>query len=310
MKKYADKDKKFIAKVGEWLYEKVTNLKKDKDVNREVVEIAEEMAQKLIVLLQSDKTTGESKSGVKYDLGVTQKDINDYVDAAYLKQNTEDYIPYSTVSKKLVSDVSNEINISGYVHALRDNDIRHIRNSHGESTNEKYPVTKQDIANIPYIVSNYDKVFVKYNANNDPGLIYVKVGPNNVIYYVEAVTQMYHNRKLLVNKQMIKAGIDEIPNLVGFEKAINKKESSSQYLADLQEIRKAYVQDVKENYPTNSIHQNEPDVNTSEEKNIAKADLREKTSAAKRDSEYLSAVERGDMETAQSFEAERRRNEI
>ena len=38
--------------------------------------------------------------------------------------------------------------------------------------------------------------------------------------------------------------------------AINKKESESQYLADLQEIRKAYVQDVKENYSTNSIPQN------------------------------------------------------
>ena len=51
--------------------------------------------------------------------------------------------------------------------------------------------------------------------------------------------------------------------------------------------------------PTNRIHQNEPEVNTSEEKNITKADLREKTSVAKRDSKYLSAVERGDMKTAQ-----------
>ena len=34
------------------------------------------------------------------------------------------------------------------------------------------------------------------------------------------------------------------------------KESSAQYLADLEEIRKAYVQDVKENYSNNSIPQN------------------------------------------------------
>jgi len=77
--------------------------------------------------------------------------------------------------------------------------------------------------------------------------------PDNVIYYVEAITEEYHNEKLLVNKQMIKTGVTEIPNLKNLEKAINKKESSSQYLADLLEIRKAYVQDVKKNYFTNII---------------------------------------------------------
>ncbi|MBR5539825.1 MAG: hypothetical protein IKU56_00400, partial [Clostridia bacterium] len=54
-----------------------------------------------------------------------------------------------------------------------------------------------------------------------------------------------------------------IPNLHGLIDAINKKESSSQYLADLQEIRKAYVQDVKGNYSINDIEpQNGADVNT------------------------------------------------
>ena len=43
--------------------------------------------------------------------------------------------------------------------------------------------------------------------------------------------------------------------------AITKKESSSQYLADLQKIRKAYVQDVKENYSDNRIPHNEESVN-------------------------------------------------
>ena len=66
MKKYADKDKKFIAKVGEWLFEKVTNLEKDKDVNREVVEIAEEMAFRVSVLAQGTKTEEESTGETKY----------------------------------------------------------------------------------------------------------------------------------------------------------------------------------------------------------------------------------------------------
>ena len=43
----------------------------------------------------------------------------------------------------------------------------------------------------------------------------------------------------------------------GLEAAINKKESSSQYLADLKEIREAYVQDVKENYSDISVSQSQ-----------------------------------------------------
>ncbi len=200
-------------------------------------------------------------SGVRYDFGVTQEDIDQYVDSAYENKNKLDYKKYAEVSERLKNDVQQEIAIEGYSHALRDNDIRHIRNSHGEKTNEKYPVTKQDIKNIPWIVENYDKVFAKTNAQGKPGLVYVKVGENNVTYYVEAVTKEYHKEKLLVNKQLIKTGINEIPNLHGLMKAINKKESSSQYLADLQEIRKAYAQDVKENYSTAKVTQTNTNVN-------------------------------------------------
>jgi hypothetical protein len=87
------------------------------------------------------------------------------------------------------------------------------------------------------------------------------VGSDNVVYYVEAVTTEYRNEKLLVNKQMINAGFDSIPNLHGLIDVINKKESSSQYLADLKEIREAYVQDVEGNYFTYIIHSNEPGAN-------------------------------------------------
>ena len=40
-----------------------------------------------------------------------------------------------------------------------------------------------------------------------------------------------------------------------------RKESSSQYLADLQKIRKAYVQDVKENYFADMIPHESDSVN-------------------------------------------------
>lgn len=206
------------------------------------------------------KNNTADKSGV-YSFGVTQDDINNYVESAYKKENTEDYKKFAQPSERLLSDVGDELDISEYTHAMRDNDIRHIRNSHGESTNEKYPVTKEDIKLIPWLVENYDKVFVKTNANNVHGIVYVKVMPDNVIYYVEAVTEEYHNEKLLVNKQMVKTGIDDIPKLRNLREAINKKESSSQYLADLKKIHEAYAQGVKENYSTNSIPNSIENVN-------------------------------------------------
>lgn len=207
----------------------------------------------------SDKDVGYDNK--TFDFGVTQKEINSYVKKSYQKENEKSYIKYLEASSDLIEEVSLDVNISGYAHALRDNDIRHIRNSHGENTNEKYPVTQSDIQMIPFVVENYDKVFYKTNANGAPGLVFVKVMPKDVIYYVEAITQEYGKEKLLVNKQMIKTGLNEIPNLVGLIDAINKKESSSQYLADLEKIRKAYAQGVKENYSINRVHDSSEKIN-------------------------------------------------
>ena len=225
----------------------------------EITRLENQFNHMLSEAVQTKKATTEG-DGVQFSFGVTQREIDKYVDAAYKNENDEDYKPYSEPSERLLNDVSNEIDISEYSHALRDNDIRHIRNSHGELTNEKYPVTSSDIKKIPWIVENYDKVFVKTNSRGKPGIVYVKVTDENVVYYLEAVTEEYHNEKLLVNKQMVKTGIDEIPNLYGLREAINKKESSSQYLADLKEIRKAYVQDVKENYSNDIVPYDEDSV--------------------------------------------------
>ncbi len=273
----SEQNRNFLAEFKKWLTESLEKLrdlfrnvepdslpakgfqKFDTNVKRILanmfVDMSVDAGEKLSTIKEAgmlEKIT-TNEGGVKYCFGITQADIDTYIDAAYENNNSEDVVKYAEASDRLIDAVSSEIDISGYSHALRDNDIRHIRNSHGENTNEKYPVTKSDLARIPYIVENYDKVFVKTNSRGKPGIVYVKVGENNVVYYVEAVTTEYHNEKLLVNKQMVKTGIDEIPNLYGLIAAINKKESSSQYLADLQEIRKAYAQGVKENYSDNSI---------------------------------------------------------
>jgi len=129
--------------------------------------------------------------------------------------------------------------------------------------------------------------------------------PDNVIYYVEAITEEYHNEKLLVNKQMIKTGVTEIPNLKNLEKAINKKESSSQYLADLLEIRKAYVQDVKKNYFTNIISETTENSNWNTKNNFSKS----KSSVDDTiytDTEYMKAVENDDRKDRGRFRVQQK----
>ncbi len=62
---------------------------------------------------------------------------------------------------------------------------------------------------------------------------------------------MCSDEKLLVNKQMIKTGIDDIPNASGIKEAINKKENDNEFLADLK-ARQVYAQSVYQNRPLDS----------------------------------------------------------
>lgn len=209
--------------------------------------------QYLETVYKSAEVKSDVNTGVKYSFGVTQKDINQYVKNAKDKIKQNYYKKYAAVSERLLSDVADDIDLYGYSHALRDNDIRHILNSHGEQTNEKYPVTIEDIEDIPYIVENYDKVFYnKHNGNNS--IVYVKVSKNGITYYVEQATDKYGNEDLLVNKQMIKTGIEDIPGV--YKNAINKKEETSKFLADLKKIHEEYAQGDVGVSSVNSIRQN------------------------------------------------------
>ncbi len=115
----------------------------------------------------------------------------------------------------------------------------------------------------------------------------MKVAGNNLVYYLEAATDKYHNEKLLINKQMIKTGIEDIPALKGLKEAIEKKQTLDGFLTDLQEIHKVYAQSVSQEETASY-----GDDTTSEEKVKGK-------SSTELDTAYLAAVEAGDMETAQ-----------
>lgn len=86
-------------------------------------------------------------------------------------------------------------------------------------------------------------------------MLYVKVSGDNTVFYVEGVYGKYGNEDLLINKQMIKSGFDSIPSL--YYDVITKNQSETEFLADLDEIRKAYVQDDSRSHSDNqNIPQN------------------------------------------------------
>ena len=75
---------------------------------------------------------------------------------------------------------------------------------------------------IPYIVQNYDKVFVA-RRNGKTGIYYIKVMPDNTVYYLEQATNIYGGERLLINKQMLKVNVEDLPNIKDLKDAIHKK---------------------------------------------------------------------------------------
>ena len=155
-------------------------------------------------------------------------------------------ILYAAVDNRTVEDLKGEIGLSGMYHALNDNDLRHILNSHGEKTNEKYPVTANDLKQIPDIVKNYDDVLYVPHSGGKGGIYYVKQH-NGVTYYLEAV----NDDGTLQNKQMIKVDTGTIPDIKGLKNAINKKWNTSPL--QMNQIPRMYVHDVRKSVLTNSI---------------------------------------------------------
>lgn len=198
-----------------------------------------------------------------------QKRVNEYVDHSFaFAENPEtvekqaELLDYKPVSKKLVKDLGDSVDVSGYMHSLRDNDIRHIRNSHGEGTNEKYQVTAEDIKQIPDIVENYDDVLLVKNGKKQ-GIYYVK-RHNGVTYYLEAIKSNDKDGKnRLINKQMIKVPTGTIPDIAGLKASIENKWGPLHTTDDAAKaVPSMYVQDVRKQSPNLSVAQGSGAVNT------------------------------------------------
>ena len=192
----------------------------------------------------------------------TKEEIDSYIDysleyASVTKEKgnvtfpkQREAIDYGEASERMVDDLKNDVDVTGKRHVLRDNDFRHIVNSHGENTNEKYPITASDLKQIPDIVENYDDVLFVPHPNGNKGIYYVKQH-NGITYYLEAIAQ----NDALIGKQMIKVPTGTVPDIRGLSEAINKKWSA--YSRQMNKIPRMYVQDASHTAPfVNSIPEN------------------------------------------------------
>ena len=176
---------------------------------------------------QNSTADTTAADGGNSNMLVAPEQVNAYIDYAYtygqssVLPKQKSYLEIAKPSQRLIDDLQEDFDVSEYTHALRDNDIRHIR----KQTNEKYPVTKQDLKQIPDIIENYDDVLFIPEGKKLPAIVFVKQH-NGVTYYLEEAQAHDGKTKLLVNKQMIKVPTGTIPRIKQIREAIAKKRST------------------------------------------------------------------------------------
>ena len=82
--------------------------------------------------------------------------------------------------------------------------------------------------------------------------------PDNNVYYIEQAVDNYNGKCVLIKKQLIKTGINDIPS--NYLPTILNKEKKSDFLADLLKARKEHAQSVNHS-STNNILNTEEKVN-------------------------------------------------
>ena len=196
--------------------------------------------------------------GTQADQGNGKKEISDYIDYSV---NWKRELPKQPnkldlgieIEKSLADTVMNisGIDLSGYRHSLVDNEVRHIIKSHGELTNEKYPVTKDDLLKIPEIIKSYDRVYQGVPTREGNFTIMYEKRYNGKTYYLEYAAE---DDKTLNGKQMIKVSSGSNPKFLKNKRLISGVNAENQ---PTQHVRNAIDQS-NNSIPLNSELVNSP----------------------------------------------------
>ncbi len=102
-----------------------------------------------------------------------------------------------------------------------------------------------DERNINIDPDIWSLIWDDFLSENEYGSV-TATGIGGTSYYLEAVADNYNGEKLLINKQLIKTGINDIPRINGLLTAIQKEQPLTDFLADLKQIHEAYAQSVSQ----------------------------------------------------------------
>lgn len=157
-----------------------------------------------------DVATNKPKD-VKNLLNATKEQISRFIQNAFNKQNQYQFLKLSDVSPELAETLRTAgIEVEGYAHALRDNDLRHVDNSHGSKSNDKYKVTPDVLSDVQNVIENYDNLYRGFDTKNgNPTVVYEKQMGNRTFYVEEVLDE-----GMLGTKQMVITGENSNPSFL------------------------------------------------------------------------------------------------
>ena len=186
--------------------ENVTQVREPTDLDNIIMETQMQLQSGI----SPDVATNKPKD-VKNLLNATKEQISRFIQNAFNKQNQYKFLKISDVSPELAETLrAAGIEVEGYAHALRDNDIRHVDNSHGSKSNDKYKVTAEVMEQAQNIIDNYDSLYRGYDTKGgNPTVVYEKRMGNRTFYVEEVLDD-----GVLGTKQMVITGEDSKPSFL------------------------------------------------------------------------------------------------
>ena len=163
-------------------------------------------------------------SQIKWRENASSSQISDFVTNAYNNKNTHGYLRLFEASDDLAANLRGTgIDVNGYVHVLQDNDIRHIRKSHGDLSNAKHKVTSEDITNAVKLIGNYDKLYLGKDIKTGRNVVVYEKTTDQKFFLVEEIS----SDGTLITKQIIKTGKHNKPNFLQKYKLITDRTSET-----------------------------------------------------------------------------------
>lgn len=293
-KRFADKVMKSGSKVKAWFEQLIKDLRAilDKAYNIlkgqkswEQMELIRNNKQTLDMIadyyfegMEGTKATNSDSaqsiifSAKEADITSKQKaEYDEYVQNALAGagNNANSSFDLAYASERLINDLKKQgADVSGYRHRIQENDIRHIRNSHGISKEGAYGVTTGDLQAIPYIINNYTDVRARIRNGKLYGVVYA-LDHVDTTYYVEGDVK----GRFLDGKQMIKVPLGHVPE--EYRAEFGKKRSISEYPDKASsDVPETYVQDGQQSHASiNNMPQSPENVKLSAKD--SNADIRE-----------------------------------